>query len=132
MVIWKNMIFLFFLALLPIFTKWVLVNPTELIPVFAYDILFIFINLSYFIIFREIYRKKDQISRNGRNDIKHSLLSHISFLITLLVVILLVIILSLFFPKIAVILFMGLPILSVLLNIFFEERNPNHESYNLK
>ena len=41
-IVWRNMIFLFFLALMPIFTKLVLENPTNIIPLLTYNILYIY------------------------------------------------------------------------------------------
>ncbi|KZX17673.1 hypothetical protein MBCUT_01510 [Methanobrevibacter cuticularis] len=120
-IIWKNMIFLFFLALLPIFTKWVLENPDNLIPVLSYDILFILANISFFLIVKEIYRekmlKRNEIDRDNR---EHPSIHIFSIIITLI----LIIILAILFPQITIILFIGFPIIFSLMNIFLDKNDP--------
>jgi TMEM175 potassium channel family protein len=116
-IVWRNMIFLLSLALLPLFTRWVLENPTELIPVIFYDILFIIVNLSYFIIAKEVYTEKHftekRIKRKNNRQISHMLIMGILLAAFL--------ILASFYPEITIILFMGFPIITSLLNIFLDE-----------
>ncbi len=117
-IMWKNMIFLLSLALLPIFTKWVLENPTELIPVIFYDFLFVVVNLSYFIIVREVYGEKIPERRNKTK--KDRKIGPIIYMIILLGVFLS---LAIYYPKITIILLIAFPIISSIMNIFLDDRN---------
>ena len=56
-IIWCNHSFLFFLALLPIFTKWIIINPSEVIPLIGYDIVFLLVNLVFLIMAKEVYKQ---------------------------------------------------------------------------
>lgn len=49
-----NFLFLFFLSLIPLFTKWVIENPGELLPAAGYDILYLLVNFCYMMIVRLI------------------------------------------------------------------------------
>jgi uncharacterized membrane protein len=49
----NNLIFLFFLAILPLFTRWVFENPDVFIPVISYDILFVLTLLTHLFIEKE-------------------------------------------------------------------------------
>ena len=49
--IWYNFSFLFFLSLIPIFTKWVIEHPGVLIPAIGYDVIFILVQFCSSLIF---------------------------------------------------------------------------------
>jgi uncharacterized membrane protein len=118
-----NMLFLFFLSLSPLFTKWVIENPGSLIPVIAYDIDYLLVSLLYALMFRLIVQQSNhneikQLSeqfRTKQNTKPQS--SWIPFII-LLVVMFVVIITSLYFPKVATVFLFGIPIVSSVLNLF--------------
>jgi uncharacterized membrane protein len=114
-IIWRNHLFLFLLALLPCFTKWIIEMPDKLLPVVAYDILYLLVNLSYLFIAKGVYeaaRIDDQII--NRIIIK---LSAIHIIIHGILVLLMVI-LQLRWPHIPLALFIGIPILMSAMNIF--------------
>ncbi|WP_409199800.1 TMEM175 family protein [Methanobrevibacter sp. DSM 116169] len=114
---WKNLVFLFFLALLPIFTKWVLEYPTEIVPVLAYDILYILVYTSYFQLFNEAVKENGLERPHGHEGSETN--RHFLLLFSLLIIF----IISFFiFPEISIILFMGFPVLFALLNLLFEDR----------
>lgn len=116
-IVWKNMVFLLFLALLPIFTKWVLENPTELIPVIFYDILFIFVNLRYFNIAKEVYKENSIERKSVRKNNK--IISQISIM---MIILLILSIIGIFVPQITIILLIGFPVISSIINIIFEDK----------
>jgi uncharacterized membrane protein len=117
-IVWRNHLFLFFLALIPIFTKWILENPDKLMPAFSYDILFLFVNISYLLIVKEVYNKNDvkKIKRSNNG-------SPIFHILIIVLIIIGIILLGNFIPQISVILFIGFPILFSIINIFVEEHN---------
>lgn len=92
-IIWKNYLFLFFLSLIPVFTKWVLENPEELVPVFSYDILFLFVNSTFILLAKSAVNKKKlhdlYEKHHEENDNEKSILNLIimAFIVLVLVVI---------------------------------------------
>ncbi len=61
-VIWVNLLYLFFLSLIPILTNWVLQYPDEIVPVICYDIVYLLVNISYVIIFKYIIKTSNHKS----------------------------------------------------------------------
>ena len=43
--IWKNMIYVFFLSLIPLFMRWILSSPTDVLPAFCYAMVYLFTDL---------------------------------------------------------------------------------------
>ena len=155
-IVWRNMLFLFFLALLPIFTRWVLQNPTEIIPVVSYDILFVLLNICYFVLVREVINdriseKASEVKEGKENSasvdfLPEHLQDHIAQerkensnrehtplqLILMGLVLIVLIIIAIIFPEVTIVLSMGFPLFFALLGIFFEdkeewENNRNHQ-----
>ncbi|MDR3063133.1 MAG: TMEM175 family protein [Methanobrevibacter sp.] len=127
-IIWRNFMFLFFLALLPIFTKWVLENPDQLIPAFSYSILYILVNVTYILMFSSVIKTDEFKSslqsidaegrdRRHRRDKNENSVIH---LISIAIVIAGVVILGFMFPEIAIVLFILIPILFSLQNVFID------------
>lgn len=46
-VFWRNILYLFFLSLVPIFTKWIMENPKEVAPAFGYSLVYILMICSF-------------------------------------------------------------------------------------
>jgi uncharacterized membrane protein len=121
----SNLLFLFFLSLIPLFTKWVIENPGSLIPVIGYDIIYIIVVVFQSVIFRIIISKTNneemkQLVGAHKNLRKNSTES-VKRLIILLMIIAAVIILSLFQPRIASIILIGIPVISAIFNFFSPE-----------
>jgi uncharacterized membrane protein len=114
MISWRNMLFLFSLSLMPVFTKWVIENLGKVVPAVGYAIVFIFVNLSFQLMFssaiKQSKEKKQIMSR------KFILL----FTVVWVTVIAGTIVLCFFQPLIASILLIGLPLLFSLSNLWFE------------
>jgi uncharacterized membrane protein len=117
-IIWRNHLFLFFLALLPCFTKWIIEMPDKLLPVVAYDILYLFVNLSYLFIAKGVY-EASQVDNQIINRIIMKL-SAVHIIIHSILV-LMTIVLTLIWPQIPAALFIGIPILMSTMNIFENE-----------
>ncbi len=116
--VWRNMVFLFFLALLPLLTRWVLENPNQLVPLLCYDILFILVSLGFFFMGKEIYVELETPKRNRLKDRNHQ----ISNFIVMIFLLVFFIALFLFFPEITLLLFLVFPIISSLIKMFIDER----------
>ncbi len=129
MIIWRNLLFLFFLSLIPIFTKWVMQNPDEPVPAIGYAIVFLLVNGSYLFIWtsvmrrgdnKDVHRDFDQMSPRGkffwwlRFALMLALFSGIALF-------------TLSNPRIATILFIAFPVASSLINLFIE----NNRSFGI-
>ena len=132
-IIWQNHLFLFFLALLPIFTKWVIENPNEFIPAIAYDIVFFMVYLSYFFLAKvaigkeklEEIRKLRLSMMESKYNKKMKILKMIIHLITIMLFIVFIILLFLIQKLITIItmLLIIYPVVFSLLKIFIEEHD---------
>ena len=114
--IWRNLLFLFFLALIPIFTKWVMLHSNEVVPAIGYDIVFLLANASIFWIGSSttVYKKRREEFRafGGSSLLRRWLL--------LFVVVCGIIVLSFFFPRVSLVFFIGFPVVFSVFNLVFE------------
>lgn len=44
--IWKNMIYMFFMSLIPLFMRWILSSPNEVLPAFCYAMIYLLTDLA--------------------------------------------------------------------------------------
>lgn len=125
-IIWRNFLFLFFLSLMPIFTKWVIQHPNETVPAIGYDVLFILVSLSYHLIrnsamndegYSDFRKEMERIKEKGTNSFLH--------IIIMIAVILGIIVLSLIYPTISILFFIALPVASSLNNLISDNRREN-------
>ena len=114
--IWRNLLFLFFLALIPIFTKWVMLHSSEVVPAIGYDIVFLLATASMFWIGSStpVYKKRREEFRafGGSSLLRRWLL--------LFVVVCGIIVLSFFFPRVSLVFFIGFPVVFSIFNLVFE------------
>jgi uncharacterized membrane protein len=122
-IIWRNFLYLFFLSLMPIFTKWVIQHPDENVPAIAYDILFILVNVSYHLIrncaiqddgYKDFRKEMERIKEEGKASIRH--------FIIMIIVMIGIVVLSLFYPRVSLIFFIAVPVVTSLLNLIFDNR----------
>jgi len=126
-IIWRNILYLFFLSLMPIFTKWVMKNPDAVVPAIGYDIVFLLVNYSYHLIWHCLIHEngdKDNHKELEKSDFEGKYLWQ-RFAI-MIVIIVAIIILSFFYPRISLIFFIGLPVTSSMFNLVFEN-NRDHK-----
>ena len=125
-IIAANIFFLFFLSLIPIFTKWVIENQGSLIPVVGYDIVYLAVSFFYLFSFRLI------MEQSNNEEVRHiteriksrqEAKSHFSWmpLITLLFITAAVVLISVYFPKVSTFVLMGIPISSSIFNLFISK-----------
>ncbi|MEW9122065.1 MAG: hypothetical protein AB2421_05080 [Thermotaleaceae bacterium] len=115
--IWPNLLFLFFLSLLPIFTKWVGNNFGEVVSAVGYMFLFLLVNVRNQFRFSSLMANKDELNRN--NDTRDSWFQ----LGVCFVLILGAIVLSFFSPSVASITMIGLPLVISFNNLLLEHAN---------
>ena len=122
-VTWINLLFLFFLSLIPIFTKWVMENPSNIIPAVGYNVVYLFVNLSYLLIFEYIICNSEHEGikkvRESRADSRKRN-SVFRFFITLIIIITAIVV-SVYVPKISGTFLLIFPVLSSALNLLLED-----------
>lgn len=121
-VIWLNILFLFFLSLVPLFTKWVIQNPNAVVPAVGYGITFLCINLSLDFMF--LCLLPSIIQKNAPH---FYLRMFIMPTITLIIIFL-----TFFHPRVSTILFIGLPVSSAVLSLVFDENQDGHRRRKIK
>lgn len=120
-IIWRNFLYLFFLSLMPIFTKWVMQNPDEVVPAIGYDIVFFLVNISF------QFMRNCVIKENDNDEMKKKIekwKAEIKFpwlhVVIIVVAMVAIIVLSFFYPRISLIFFIALPVISSLFNLISE------------
>ena len=113
---WRNLLFLFFLALIPIFTEWVMLHSSEVIPAIGYDIVFLLATASMFWMGSSTtaYKKRQEESKALGGG---SLLLR---WLVLFAVVCAIIVLSFFFPRVSLVFFIGFPVVFSIFNLVFE------------
>ena len=132
-IIWYNLLFLFFLSLIPVFTKWVIYSPNAIVTAIGYDVVYLCVNvISVFIFHSSIGSSKQEFldhmkeSREKyKNDVdfkqRQKAFTKMFFISTAVVIV--IITASIVFRFSSYVL-LGLPVLISLVNLVFE--NPNH------
>lgn len=117
--IWKNMLYLFTLSLIPVLMKWLLEYPTNLIPAIAYSAIYIVTELEIrWLFWFQIKTSGTELPKNEAHDISSSKITLMfSFFIFIFVLILIA---SLFYPEVSIICFIVFPVIMSLRNIFTE------------
>jgi uncharacterized membrane protein len=115
--VWRNLLFLFVISLVPIFTKWVIADFGKVLPAIAYISLYVILGRCFLFLFlsETEYKQDKELSRI-------MLLKNI----ILVVILILAVILASFFPYIASILFIGIPLMNAIGNIWIENDGGRH------
>lgn len=114
----RNTCFLFSLVLIPVFTKWSMEAADKQIPMLAYGVLLMFINATFSGLFLAgIPLAKEPTEDVGRFKQLYKNRDHVYY-----VAILLAMGVGYFIPQLALLLFIGLPIISYFLKTNFEEK----------
>ncbi len=120
-VIWRNILYLFFLSLLPLFTKWIMENPKEVVPAISYDIVFIAVSISFHVIHNAVLKESDESSELYKlSKIRKTQRPWLFFLLIILGTIA-IFVLSFYNPTISIIFFVALPVVSTLINLWREK-----------
>lgn len=122
-VIWRNILYLFFLSLMPLFTKWIMENPKVVAPAIAYNIVYIAVFATFHIMQNTVVKENENLRvlfeklRNERHSSKFSFIFFGAML-----AIIAIFVLSLFYPTVSIIFFIGLPVASSLFNLWSDKR----------
>jgi uncharacterized membrane protein len=113
-IVWRNLIFLFSLTLIPICSRWIVASPKAIV---AYDVVFLLVNLTYFFMFRSIYGK-DKI--NELKEIKYIAKLNTIFLLINSIITVMLIVFDFIFPNIPKIIYLLFPVISSRINLFLK------------
>jgi uncharacterized membrane protein len=136
-IIIANILFLFFLSLIPLFTKWVIENPGSLIPVIGYDVIYLAVSFFYVLTFRLIIEETDdkeilpiKEAIKSRKDAGSNFSWKPVFILLLLVLSLIVF--SIYLPKASTVILMGIPIASSIFNLFISEHQKTKSRFGIE
>ncbi|MCL2608390.1 MAG: TMEM175 family protein [Treponema sp.] len=117
----KNLVFLFFVALIPAFTKMVIENNASTITVLAYNTVFVLANLSFLVLGIESRRQlpKEEWHMLFTTRIRYHRHSYLRVFVGVIILLGLAA-MSIVFTKLSMILYIIFPVAFALLNIFIE------------
>ncbi|MBO0474505.1 hypothetical protein IGL98_003150 [Enterococcus sp. DIV0840] len=114
----RNTCFLFSLVLIPVFTKWSMEAVDKQVPMLAYGVLLMFINAT----FSGLFLAGIPLAKEQTEDVDHFKQLYKNRDHVYYVAILLAMGIGYFIPQLALLLFIGLPIISYFLKTNFEEK----------
>lgn len=117
--IWKNLLYLFLLSLIPLFMKWLIQYPDNVIPAISYSIIYLLTSIAFKWLFITDLKNssKDGITDNVPQFSQPSLKIMIFRMIPIILFGMLLV-LAYFLPEIAIIFFIVFPVAMSLTNIF--------------
>ncbi len=129
-ILWQNIIYLFFLSLLPLFTKWILENPSEIIPTVAYNVLSVAIAISFQGMWRTIVKENEELAKVFDERIKQRKIDNIYFrsrafrlisiCLFLVLVFVFLFVVSVMYPSLTIIFFIILPVAQSIFNLWID------------
>jgi uncharacterized membrane protein len=121
--IWRNFVFLFLVALLPVFTKLILENDGNNMAIISYDAIFLLANISFIILAHEARKQiaPDELEKMkaARGTTAVGKLALVRFVISC-ALFLGMIVISILIPVFSIIMFIVFPVAFNLLNVFKE------------
>ena len=98
--IWKNMMYMFFMSLIPLFMRWVLSSPNEVLPAFGYAMIYLLTDLA---------TRWITASASGDTGVMVVWIAIIAFI-------------SIFLPQVEIFFLIVLPVVISLFTVFEDER----------
>ena len=125
-VVWRNSLYLFFLSLMPYFTRLIIEYPKQVVPAIGYDIVFLLLMLSYSFMQHGVIESmlKEQ-NKHFLNKIKERRANQKFQLILIIIFVIfvgLIFYLSLYNPTISIVFFVILPVISSLSYLWGDSR----------
>jgi len=117
--VWRNLLFLLVLALIPIFTRWVMLHPEKTVPVLGYGVVFLVANLASTFLFSAA---TPLFNEQARKVMEMRMQRHTyGFTAVMIVGIALIAAGAFFLPRLAAWLLVGFPILLALVYLWLEQ-----------
>ncbi len=123
---WRNILFLFSISLMPVFTKWVIENPGQAVPAVGYALVFILVNFS----FQFLRRSLDSRSQDGPQDVVAIVRSGRGGIWICAAV--LIILMAFFAPMASSIVLIGFPFVFSVMNLWLEREHPDERKKRFK
>ena len=121
--IWKNMIYMFFLSLLPLFMRWVLSSPSEVLPAFCYALIYLLTDLGMrWITASTLGENTGFFHGENRKAQRNYPLVRTGSMIIWIAIISLV---SIFLPQVEIFFLIILPVATSLFTLFEDEKEEN-------
>jgi len=127
-----NLLYLFFLSLIPILTKWVMQNPGEIIPAIGYDIAYLVVNITYVFIFHHVVHcskhemmkrfKSEHIKENRWKSKSNPTMKFSLIRFSSPIIVLGSIIVSFYWPGVSTIFLLGVPVVVSVISLLFDEQ----------
>lgn len=121
-VLGRNMLFLFFLSLIPPLTKWVFLYPQSVIPVIAYDVAFIITNICNQYLWNGIVSENEEL-KNHFIDVKMEEGSGWIRFVIMFICLGVIIGLSILYPLVSIVFFIAFPLVTSFINVFWGSRH---------
>jgi uncharacterized membrane protein len=117
--VWLNLLFLFFLSLLPFFTRALIRHPDEILAAAGYDLVFILVKLSSWLLTVRLMREmqseaKEAERRLGSGELLRFLVAMALFA--------LIVGTAIVYPRVSIVFFIGLPLASSFLGLLFDAK----------
>ena len=119
-VIWRNLLYLFFLALEPFFTSWLMENPGQIAPAIGYDIVFFCVLLSFYFLKEAVISESDDVYKQLYQSNKKRFFPIVCIYLILTFI---VIGISFVYPEISTVFFILIPVVSSLTNLWGERKD---------
>lgn len=119
-VLWRNILYLFFVSLVPVFTKWIIENPSQVIPALGYDVVFCMVYLTYHSMQHIVISQTENEKIKEINELRNARMNKYTWVIFGIAImsIIAIFVLSFFYPAVSIIFFIVLPVVSSLLNLW--------------
>lgn len=121
--IWKNMIYVFFLSLIPLFMRWVLSSPSEVLPAFCYALIYLLTDLGMRWITASALGENTGFfhGENRKSQRNYHLVRTGSMIIWIAIISLV----SIFLPQVEIFFLIILPVATSLFTLFEDEKEEN-------
>lgn len=124
MTLWRNLLYMFFLALIPIFTKWFMLHPDEVVPAIGYDIVFLLVYACDRLLWADVISQngnaklKNKVARLRRSRLKRW--QEGAIILVSVLIISAIVSLSFYYPLLSLIFFIGFPVFFSLFNLIID------------
>nr|WP_295607911.1 TMEM175 family protein [uncultured Terrisporobacter sp.] len=125
-VVWRNILYLFFLSQIPYFSRLLIEHPRKVIPAIFYDIIFLLMMLSYHFlqhgVIESMLKENNKAIIDKINERRDSQKHQTLFILVFLIFFCLIICLSIYNPTISIVFFVIMPIISSLTYLWSDDR----------
>ena len=115
--IWKNLLFLFSLSLIPLFMKWLVQYPNDVIPAISYSLIYLLTSFALKWLFVSVIKEHAEYEKDERAFNYQSKAKMPIFRVIPIVLFVLLLVLAYFLPEVAIVCFIIFPVVMSLANV---------------